>query len=339
MRTLLLTFLLGCDPKPATEDSGGSVSSDADGDGFDEGSDCDDTDAAIHPGAVEVCDEVDNDCDGLIDVDDPDNTDHVQYYYDADGDGFGYERNTKTSCTHPGSGWLTDAGDCNDADADTNPDADEICDDGVDRDCDGLVDCEDGECAWVGTCDHPGGVYAEITDGFIDQQAWYHRHSNHPDTYWDFHSSITSVTGTVQVLKEGDLWSTATSWLTCEWGVDRIELVTGLYREGGAVWNGQYNAAPVREGFWLEEGCRLSASSSFLPELLQGYHDGANAAYRGGSWNNPETFTPWYNASLTTTWSAGRTTFGSSPFYFTGQWRTYRRTGSALGGIEFHSLP
>jgi len=84
--------------------------------------DCDDTNAAINPAATEVCDGVDNDCDGQVDE---------GLNADADGDGF----TAIGSCT--GS-----ADDCDDTNAAINPAATEVCD-GVDNDCDGLVDGED----------------------------------------------------------------------------------------------------------------------------------------------------------------------------------------------------
>ena len=84
---------------------------DSDGDGVDDCFDCDDADPDIYPGAEEVCDGADNDCDGEIDEG-----------FDVDGDDY-------TSC----------GGDCNDGDASINPDAEEVCD-GVDNNCDGNVD-------------------------------------------------------------------------------------------------------------------------------------------------------------------------------------------------------
>ena len=112
--------------------------------------DCDDADATVHPSAAEVCDEVDNDCDELVDEDDPDWVDEVRgtWYLDADGDGYGDpESAPRVTCTDPSTSsrtFVTDASDCDDLRADVSPAGTEVCDDlEVDEDCDGLVDDAD----------------------------------------------------------------------------------------------------------------------------------------------------------------------------------------------------
>jgi len=112
---------------------------DADGDGFfsvaSGGDDCDDTSVAVYPGADEVCDGLDNDCNGILD-DDP--VDGVVGYVDADADGFGDPDETRTGCTLP-EGTVADATDCDDGAVGTYPGADEYCDE-EDNDCDEEVD-------------------------------------------------------------------------------------------------------------------------------------------------------------------------------------------------------
>ena len=95
--------------------------------------DCDDLNAAVNPGAEEVCNAIDDDCDGVVDED-------VQptFYGDADGDGYGDPGTTVLACTAP-AGYVDNDGDCDDTDAAINPGATETCD-GVDNDCDGAVD-------------------------------------------------------------------------------------------------------------------------------------------------------------------------------------------------------
>jgi hypothetical protein len=69
---------------------------DEDNDCFHADEDCNDTEGSVHPGAVELCDGMDNDCDGVVD-EDVDNT----WYEDADGDGYGDPGTATQSCEAP----------------------------------------------------------------------------------------------------------------------------------------------------------------------------------------------------------------------------------------------
>jgi hypothetical protein len=106
---------------------------DADGHTVAEG-DCDDDDPLVFPGAEEICNGEDDDCDALIDGDDPDLGGATTTYTDADGDGFGDPATEATSCS--GSG-VEDGTDCDDTRADVHPGHPEICGDGAVNDCDG----------------------------------------------------------------------------------------------------------------------------------------------------------------------------------------------------------
>ena len=98
-----------------------------------QGGDCDDTDRNIHPGASEVCNGADDDCDGSVDE-----GVKTTYFRDSDGDGYGVSSQTKLSCAQP-SGYAIYSGDCDDTDRDVNPGASEIYNQ-IDDDCDGQID-------------------------------------------------------------------------------------------------------------------------------------------------------------------------------------------------------
>jgi hypothetical protein len=98
--------------------------------------DCDDDAYDVHPGATELCNGYDDDCDGTTDEDDADDT--TAWYEDLDGDGHGNGLVETWACEQP-AGWARTAVDCDDTDAAVHPGADEICN-GVDDDCNGTVD-------------------------------------------------------------------------------------------------------------------------------------------------------------------------------------------------------
>ena len=112
---------------------------DADGDTYESisygGTDCDDLNSAIHPGALELCDGRDNDCDGEAD----EGYQFLAYYRDADGDGYGDPLVLQSSCS-PVEGYVLDNTDCDDADSAVNPGAVELCDDGIDNNCNLMID-------------------------------------------------------------------------------------------------------------------------------------------------------------------------------------------------------
>ena len=85
--------------------------SDADGDGYFSDEDCDDSSSAVYPGSEELCDGVDNDCDGDIDEGVT-----STFYLDADGDGFGDNDDTLEACDVR-EGYVAIGNDCDDTNA------------------------------------------------------------------------------------------------------------------------------------------------------------------------------------------------------------------------------
>jgi len=124
--------------------------------------DCDDSEARVNPEALEVCDGLDNDCDDVIDVG---ALDAEAWFDDGDGDGYGDEESLAFGCEPP-PGSVTGAGDCDDANSGINPDAEEICADGIDNDCDGGVGAG---CATAGVHDLP--LSGGLTTGHAGAQA------------------------------------------------------------------------------------------------------------------------------------------------------------------------
>ena len=180
---LFLSLAAGCAPGQGDRDTA-LPAVDHDGDGYDTVVDCDDVHADVNPDAAEVCDGLDNDCDGTVD---DGATDATTYYADGDGDSFGDAASATAECSQP-SGYVTDATDCDDAQVASFPGNPELCD-GRDNDCDGTVDDDAGDVVtyWadgdsdgygdgdapLDACDLPVG-YAETAGDCDDTDAAIH---------------------------------------------------------------------------------------------------------------------------------------------------------------------
>ena len=156
-------------------DEGGTLTwyLDADGDGYgsieqptqscaqpvgyvDNASDCDDSTIDISPDATEICDYIDNDCNGVSD----DNAlDAITWYQDADLDGFGISTVTVEACTQP-VGYANNANDCDDTRFESSPISLEYCN-GFDDNCDGNTDEADAVDATIYFVDSDGDGYGD----------------------------------------------------------------------------------------------------------------------------------------------------------------------------------
>ncbi len=135
---------------------------DEDGDGYSVDEDCDDTDFDVHPGAAELCNGVDDDCDG--ETDEEGATDAPTWYQDVDGDTYGDPEASLQACEAP-DGYVADGTDCDDANEEVHPGAPEVCN-GTDDDCDGETDEEGATGYWYPDAD--GDTYGDDTGGILE---------------------------------------------------------------------------------------------------------------------------------------------------------------------------
>ena len=148
----------------------GTDDPDADGDGAPASEDCDDANADVYPFADELCDGIDNDCDG--DVDESTALDAATWYIDEDGDGYGGSDGATVACDQP-EGTVAEGGDCDDDNVDYNPGAaEDDCTDPEDYNCDGEVAYADEDADGYAACEdcddtddtlHPDA--SEVCDG------------------------------------------------------------------------------------------------------------------------------------------------------------------------------
>ena len=272
-----------------------------------DGGDCDDVDPAVNPGAVEVCNTVDDDCDGTVDegvcvgeicgngVDD-------------DGDGLQ---------------------DCEDAECIGDPSCVEDCDNGTDDDGDGVADCLDDDCWGLGACDFQ--ARSAITDGdvMMNRQVWqsYYGCYGGSSSYGSTQQHVYgTVSGEVELIPTSRSWSTVASGdvIHCDFAYHANWDHT-TFSSSGPIY---HSSTGSRSAFVLDSGCPVT-TSGFLPPRLQPV-DGSPPRWYATTSSSP--YSPsgplWFHGSAvdhSSSWTGDSSPCGYTTWYTTtyGSYVTY----------------
>ncbi len=178
------------------------------------GFDCDDQNDTVGPNRDEICDGLDNDCDGVID-----NGVTTLLYQDNDFDGYGDPNSPIQACDVGGLGIVANSDDCNDSNSNSFPGNAEICD-GVDNDCDTLIDTDDvveiynqwyrdtdgdgygEESDVIESCEAPAGYVEQ--DGDCDETTALRNPGNYERCYDGIDNDCEELTADDDVDGDGD---------------------------------------------------------------------------------------------------------------------------------------
>ena len=222
-----------------------------------------------------------------------------------------------------------------------------VCDDGLDSDDDGLVDCADDDC-WGGPC-HPAGVRSRVTGGGAFERSFLivesERGFARDAAAW---FEATGIQGQVQVLPAGvTSWGATAARTTCSWSLDSVtaRFISMQFSDpGSSHCSSGYRVSPaMRSGLTVTPGCRLY-SSWFLPEKLIVPQSGADvwADYWFAPCSLSGVATLWYPLVSSTGWSThirSTTTRGTASTVFQEYWAGTTHAVIGSGGSSFLQLP
>ncbi len=301
------------DQKDTDNDGKGDVCdqfpNDKDNDGYTADVDCNDNNPAIHPGATEICNGFDDNCDGQIDEENAQGC--TIFYFDSDKDSYGVDMETKCLCAASGDYSAKKAGDCNDANAAINPGAKDICN-GIDDDCNAATADGSGENAPLnsnqqGVC---AGSKKICSNGSWQDTFTGITHYEAVEVTCDgFDNNCNGVvdeegiTGCVDyyIDMDKDNWGTGASKCLCGASGDYRTIKTGDCNDENAAVNP--DAKDICNG--IDDDCNAatadgSGETAPFNSKQQGVCVGSKKTCCSGSWQDTFTGVPHYQSNETT---------------------------------------
>jgi hypothetical protein len=212
--------------------------------------DCDDEEMDVNPGGIEICNTIDDNCNGTVDE-----GVSTTYYADFDGDNYGDEPGA-TYCSDPGAGFILIGGDCNDNISTINPGATEICN-GLDDDCNNMIDgvagCQNcgitANFSWTNISEYGCGGATITLYSISDPQnmGWTFRIYNVAIGAYYFHSFIQSGGTTV--------WEPPVVWTQQGLGI-----FSGQHEVH--IWDGDGDLCTVQPFTITEPACQMTGTTS-----------------------------------------------------------------------------
>ncbi len=171
--------------------------------------DCNDANDDISPGETELCNGIDDDCDGS--TDESDAADASTWYRDSDGDSYGNPSSSSRSCTQP-SGYVSNSSDCDDSDASRNPTTYWY------QDSDG--DGYGSATYWVQQCNQPSGYVSNNSDCSDSRSSSYPGATEYCNGYDDDCDGSTDESSAVDASRwyrdyDGDGYGSTSSTMSC----------------------------------------------------------------------------------------------------------------------------
>lgn len=216
--------------------------------------DCNDNDASVHPNAPEICDDLDNDCDALVDSEDASLVDAIIGYQDTDSDGLGNPALSEFFCELP-EGWVLEGLDCDDSDPESTSME-------HDQDCDGFLmewDCDDLDP--VNACQSPAvetlaGRWLCPEDGNPNLPNFEHIGGNFFHLVFDWHDGgWCRKLGLIEI-------TSSTSATDFEWVLHH----EAPAEEEDFHWHTYSNTSAAGEFYWTHDLTTLSTWNTSFPE-------------------------------------------------------------------------
>ena len=199
--------------------------------------DCNDGSNQVFPGAVEICNSTDDNCNGLTDEDGASGC--VPYFLDADGDGYGVTALTMCLCGAHGDWSATKGGDCDDSTATRSPGEPEVCDD-QDNNCNGFAD---------EACDKDSDGYCDIYQEVLGDPASCPKGAGDCN---DFDSQIYPTAGEICDSLDNDCDGEIDEGVTSPCGGCGPVCVISAGSTGETVFDGYFNGTSVNDDGHVE---------------------------------------------------------------------------------------